>query len=185
MRRVPQQGRGVPSAPAHPAPSCGFGVDVGWILARAAHPHSPLPRLPWVRRPVRHALDEDAQLHQCHRRVGHRGPHHASSGRVWGRQRRAPGTRYVEYTDCPGCGGFKAGAALFLPRTLALGSRLWASFSSLLFWCPMPRGLALTFFGARSGPVFLGGLLIANTELEITKKTMATWVRHAVWDCNA
>ena len=109
------------------------------------------------------ALDEDGKR-QCHRLVGHRGPHHAK-GLVWGGRWRRRGTRYLDYTDCPGCGGFKAVAALVLPRTLAprltfLGIVLFA-----FFFCPIPVWLQRTFFGL-AVVVFVLAIAVAFEEID-------------------
>jgi hypothetical protein len=56
---------------------------------------------------------------KCHRHVGHRGPHHADSGLVWGGRRRGTRIRARHYRDCPGHGGFMLVAALFFPRAWA------------------------------------------------------------------
>lgn len=85
---------------------------------------------PWIHTRVRHYIDcpsrygkcvefhnEGGECHQCHRRVGHRGPHHAGSGLVWGGRPRRKRTRERGYNDCPGRGGLTGVAALFLPQT--------------------------------------------------------------------
>ncbi len=61
---------------------------------------------------------KERKLYLCHRRRGHRGPHHANPGLIWSEYRRGVRTRTKHYSDCPGRGEFAAVAALILPRTL-------------------------------------------------------------------
>lgn len=100
---------------------------------------------PWIRTRARHYIDcpsrdgrcvewynEGGERHQCHRRVGHHGPHHAGSGLAWGGRRRRIRNRERDYTDCPGCGGLRGVVTLFLPQT----------------WPPRFVFLAVTLFSA-------------------------------------
>ena len=106
--------------------------------------------------------DEDGKRHQCHRRVGHRGQHHADSGLAWGQRWRRTRTRAGHYTDCPGRGGFVGVAALFLPwswppRLTVLAVVLW-SVASL----PISHVFTYILFSLGVAFVFAAGWLVTH-----------------------
>jgi hypothetical protein len=107
---------------------------------------------------------KDGKRYQCHRRRGHRGLHHADSGLAWGGFWRGTRTRARHYTDCPGRGGFKAVAALFLPGTLAprLVFLFVILFSVAVF--PIPEWLKVAF-GVPAVAALIGAVYVIRELL--------------------
>ena len=139
--------------------------------------------------------DEDGKRYQCHRRVGHRGPHHADSGRAWGGRRRRLRTRARHYTDCPGRGGFVGIAAVFFPgtwvaRLIALAAVIFSAtgpFPALNYWASVRFYFSHPFLttGPFTGPRPLNGILLlssliglfAGALLVASKIEVPHWIR--------
>jgi hypothetical protein len=112
---------------------------------------------------------EDGKCHQCHRRVGHRGPHHADSGLVWGGRWRRVRTRPRHYTDCPGRGGFIGVAALFLPgtwpaRLMFLAVVLFSASGPFRVGNPVNLALFLT-----ASIVLIAAVLLLANKIEVPR----------------
>lgn len=112
--------------------------------------------------------EEDEKRYQCHRRVGHPGPHHADPGLVWGGGRRGMHVRARHYADCPGRGGITAVAALVIPGTLA--SRLifvalilaWSAIASAI---PYSLQVIFAFSAMAMFIVALFSIIVRNHSL--------------------